>query len=1117
MNHLPLRIPVLASLIALSVALGGCGTGAPQSAVTPTVTTPAATPMSEPTAALEPAAAPTPSLAALLVDGEAALTRSDFAAAEMAYRQALIIDPTAAAAQIGLAWTYAWQTGRSSDALAAAKTATELAPENAAAWVVLAHVRYGQLDAAAAMAASEQAIALEPANAAAQAALAYAYTLDLRHDEALQAAREAVKLDPRSAYAHAALALVYKATADYGRATAAAEQAVSLQPGFAQWYVDLGALYWDHLYDYAARTTFDKALKQAPGHPPALLGKSRLLTAKGQYEEAEKLIAQAAESAPAAPEPLLEWGRLYLVQADYDKATAQFEAAAAAASEDWRPRAGLADVRLWQGDCGSAAGLYQDLIASHPQAPYLRAQAGWAKRCLGDANRSLELARAALELDPYNENALLLLGLILAEQERWDEATDAYLTAERYTPVGADLHAALGNTYLNRGEPLKAEAEFTLAARLAPDSPAGPVGLCNTFWRQGEPEKMLAWCEGAAWRDAGNPDTAMLWGNALQLNGRDEEAIAWLKANTAAHPEHAASYYTLGLSYLHHGDYALAQKMLEKYAALSQADDDNLTYLINATSEGWNLREAVALALLQDESQELLGRTATWQVPSRTDLDAAGSVTPVRVLIATLKAAKNEKPEETYQAAITLLALAAYVAPRMTPPATGGVAIAATDAMGRGLFTVEVAASDIWLYLEGRLDAAGYASRIHFVQPADGVRSPELTDQLIRNTAEELTDLRELDALQPFKSQRLNQAQLDAYLAEVYDDEAREQADSEGLLLTLLGTLDSSVDIWQIDRMLASQQILGFYDSDDKIFYVVTDKAPGLTDQITVAHEYVHVLQDQHFAIGTSRSAIENDDRALAYLALVEGDASLATAHYMQTYLPALELLQTTTASTAGLNPDVLKRVPALLRDWAAFRYNQGLAFVGEVYKTGGWEAVNDLYAAPPTSTEQVLHPERYRAGEQPLEVVLPDVANILGKDWSIRDEGALGELGWRLILTELAGPAAAERAAEGWGGDRYVLLRNDTLNCRLTNCGAALLQTAWDTPQDAEDFWAAWRSGLSGRTGFKEVVTDLTGNGLTRCFRGKDAYWIVQWDGTTVTLAIGTTEDEAQKLAAAK
>ena len=1085
--------------LVLMLMLSGCGKETPVPTPTNTPVPPTATP--EPTATPTPTATPVP-LAEWVAEGDAALARSDFAAAEAAYQRAADADPVFAPAQIGLAWTYGWWIGRSKDALPAAQRAVELAPESAAAWAVLGHAQYRNENATEAVKAAEKAVELDPKSGLAQAVLARAKAADLRHDAALKAAIEAVKLDPQSAYAYTSLAVAHEAMADFGRAQAAVEKAIALQPQFAQWHTHLGDLLAARLRYDAARAEYDKALANAPDYPRALLGKASLHMAKHEYEQAEKLIEQAAKAAPTDVEPLNRWGYLYLWQDEYEKAMAKFKEAAKLDPNDWSGKAGQARVHQYEGDCESAATIYQELSASYPRDASLRVDSGWAKYCLGDESRATELARAALTLDPYNSDAHYLLAVLLAGQERWEDATAAYLLAERYSAVAATAHTGLGDILMNQDDLEAAEAEFGLAARLDPDTAGGSAGLCTIGWWETEPEKMLAPCEKSAKLQPENEGAQGMWGIALFLNGRTEEAITVLKANLVEDPEHELSHLYLGLSYLRQKQYPLAKKGLETYLKIRQTSDSRFTALIDAAGEGWDLREAKALEELKKAGDQSADRPVTWKIESTGEL--------TRTLTAALKALKDEDPQTTYNEATSLLTLAARYAIRITPEVNGGAIVRASDVAGKPLFAITVSVSDMWLYMGGDLSSYQYRDRIDFIQPAGGPRSAEMTDKLVKTTGAEVAKLRELATKQPVTSKRLDQAGLEEHLAASQEEEEQEEAHNDDLLLTMLGALSPDADLWALENDVEAEQILGFYDDEDKIFYVVTDKAPGLTDRMTAAHEYVHALQDQHFDIGTAREAIENDDRGIAYLSLIEGDAQLVTIQYVQEKLPVLELMQTFEAADTETDQEELDSSPGVLRGWLEFPYDQGYTFVEEVHSTGGWEAVNDLYKDPPISTEQLLHPDRYRAKEAPVEVALPDLSQVLGGDWRIAHDNTLGELTWRLILTELAGPAAAERAADGWGGDRYILLQQGQ-----DGPGAALLRAEWDTADDAEEFWALVRTVLANRPGCDEVVVDLVGDGMTRHFRDPDAYWIVRLDGQAVTLAIGPAEDVATKLSA--
>src|SRR5690606_1294328 len=115
-----------------------------------------------------------------------------------------------------------------------------------------------------------------------------------------------------------------------------------------------------------------------------------------------------------------------------------------------------------------------------------------------------------------------------------------------------------------------------------------------------------------------------------------------------------------------------------------------------------------------------------------------------------------------------------------------------------------------------------------------------------------------------------------------------------------------------------------------------------------------------------------------------------------------------------------------------------------------------------PQSTEQVMQPrERFiEARDEPTELAL-DAANGAGGagDWRLLYENTLGALETEILLTEHLG-AGAERAAQGWDGDRYRLLE-------APGGGRALAwYSVWDDADAADAFAAAYRRVLERRAG---------------------------------------------------
>jgi hypothetical protein len=291
-----------------------------------------------------------------------------------------------------------------------------------------------------------------------------------------------------------------------------------------------------------------------------------------------------------------------------------------------------------------------------------------------------------------------------------------------------------------------------------------------------------------------------------------------------------------------------------------------------------------------------------------------------------------------------------------------------------------------------------------------------------------------------------------------------------GRLLEHLGMLPPGSSLEALQAALESSQVLGFYDPGSKGLFVLSPSGgAGPLERMTFSHEYTHALQDQVFDIDRlALDTADQGDRDLARLSVLEGDASLVMSQWARKYLTALELLQVV-GESMGADSDQLAKAPAILRETMLFPYQSGLSFVEQVYSSGGWAAVDKLYANPPNSTSQVLHPELYLAGTQPTPVALPAVpASLPG--WKLTLQDTLGELQLRVWLESGAAPLAeadAAKAAGGWAGDRVGLYEGPNGEW------AAVLHTTWRSAAGRDEFMSAASAVLPGLASEYRVCGD--------------------------------------------
>src|SRR3989337_749978 len=163
--------------------------------------------------------------------------------------------------------------------------------------------------------------------------------------------------------------------------------------------------------------------------------------------------------------------------------------------------------------------------------------------------------------------------------------------------------------------------------------------------------------------------------------------------------------------------------------------------------------------------------------------------------------------------------------------------------------------------------------------------SDEVREEMVRlvGVTEEIREL-----------QFLEMPTVTAVTAEELESRVRAQIEEDAVdfpadaaLYKLLGLLEEDVDLETMITDLYGEQVAGYYDGETRELVVpITTEGFSVVQQATLVHELTHALTDQNFDFDPIFEAMideERLDQASAYQALIEGDASLAELHYLQT------------------------------------------------------------------------------------------------------------------------------------------------------------------------------------------------------------------------------------------
>ena len=352
----------------------------------------------------------------------------------------------------------------------------------------------------------------------------------------------------------------------------------------------------------------------------------------------------------------------------------------------------------------------------------------------------------------------------------------------------------------------------------------------------------------------------------------------------------------------------------------------------------------------------------------------------------------------------------------------------------------------------------------------------------------------------PVKRRLIGRAEVTKYLnSRMKDDESAKRLQRSSLVLKKFGLLPRNFDLGPFLVSLLTEQIAGFYDTKTETINLL-DWVPAEEQKPVLAHELTHALQDQSLIFsgfdghpanlekwgdsgvhGTARTVaddrqhIATDELEDSREAVAEGqamvvyfdDALRASGKTLADVPPTTSLLDSEATDDTKSSP-VLAKAPLVLRESLLFPYSAGLHFEHVVLlRKGKTGAFADVLQHPPSTSWEVLNPDRFLAHAPVPTLTFPDVHPLLDPDFEPYDVGALGELDTRIFAEVLGATNDADRFSNAWaGGLYYAAQRRSATPAEKAATGSLVLlyQSRWRTPASARAFAALYTTGLHHR-----------------------------------------------------
>ncbi|MFB6068846.1 MAG: Hvo_1808 family surface protein [Halobacterium sp.] len=285
----------------------------------------------------------------------------------------------------------------------------------------------------------------------------------------------------------------------------------------------------------------------------------------------------------------------------------------------------------------------------------------------------------------------------------------------------------------------------------------------------------------------------------------------------------------------------------------------------------------------------------------------------------------------------------------------------------------------------------------------------------------------------------------------------------------------------QQEQQSQGSNVLGYYSPGrDRIVIVSENGTVPKMDERTLSQELFHALQEHRFNVSQYHPRTEETHNALD--GIIEGDANYVEDRYREHCSNGWQCVTPPASDGGGGGGGGQTNVGLLALRYQP--YSDGPPFVADRHDRLGWEGVDSVYDAPPESTEQTIHPEKYRS-DHPTNVTVRDTSDAT---WSVPDLGAgsidyasFGEAGMFVMFwypsqvesqkagrpTDVVVPYAeffapsrqpgydrydyTSRYSAGWDGDKlYPYVTNDSA---ATNQTGYVWKSAWDSPTQAAEF----------------------------------------------------------------
>ncbi|HET8636792.1 MAG TPA: hypothetical protein VFL96_08075 [Acidobacteriaceae bacterium] len=378
--------------------------------------------------------------------------------------------------------------------------------------------------------------------------------------------------------------------------------------------------------------------------------------------------------------------------------------------------------------------------------------------------------------------------------------------------------------------------------------------------------------------------------------------------------------------------------------------------------------------------------------------------------------------------------------------------------------------------------------------------------------------------------------QVVAYLtSKMKEDKDARRLERSELVLKKFGLLDQDFRLQPFLVSLLKEQVAGYYDAKTKTVNLL-DWIPPDAQKPVLAHELTHALQDQRVGLekwedqsmeGLSHSVaddnrhIASDEEDTAREAAVEGQAMAVLIDYElkpagRTILSNPNVVRKMTEPQSSMaDSPVLARAPLVLQQSLLFPYTEGLKFEVDVLQNKGAEAAfAGVLDRPPATSFEIMNPEAYEQKIKVPVLTMPDVHELLDRDYNPYDVGVMGELDVRMLTQLFGGPELSDALTDEWAGGIYYVVQKKTAPDKNSTASISLVYLSqWRTPEAANAFAKMYAQELGQQFSAVKPDTQDVSNEDEQIYKTSEGPVLISTEGNFVFLSESFPLPLARKL----